>query len=484
MRVYLIVVIFLYGTFAKSQDTEVTLYGTAVEYSNYNLIVEQTQNYITNEKTELQRFAINKKGDFKVSFDIKETSKINIKLGALQGFLFVQPGNSYNILLPPLIPLKTEDQLNPFFIPDEVNIGILNTDPDNLNEKIQSFDIYFNQQVNLNIRSIIIANNKKKIEEIISQTDSLFPSISGTWFNNYKEYAYLSLIALKNKDNLRNISTGYFSNNDILYSIPTYWSSFNQCYKNFLYKYFKSDEGSQLKTIFSEKANFAALVNTLTHDSLFNNIELSELILLKSIYDGYYSKTFDNNYLTSLAEEATSISSNQYNRQVAEDIYKKITKLTVNSVAPEIELPDLKNKTRKLKNYKGKFVYLNFASTDNYACKKDFQVLEAMSKAYKRDLHIITILTDSDIENAKAYVKKNKLEWTFLHFNQNGKVLYDYNVRAYPTYYLLDPEGNIVIAPAPAPEEDFKAIFSKTFNNYRHQQLRKNKQKERTIYDL
>jgi len=37
----------------------------------------------------------------------------------------------------------------------------------------------------------------------------------------------------------------------------------------------------------------------------------------------------------------------------------------------------------------------------------------------------------------------------------------DYDVRAFPTYYLIDREGKLAISPAPAPGDDFEArLFS------------------------
>lgn len=485
MKIAIFVFFVLVSINSMAADNTVVLQGTAKAYANYNLIIEYTQNFITGEKTELQRFSVKKNGDFTVSFEVEDVTKINIKLGANQGFMFVKPGYEYEIVLPPFSPLQPEDQLNPFFVPEELNIGILNTDPDNLNQTIQHFDEHFNILFNKNIRNIIIGKNTKKIDQIINETDSLFPTIDSSWLFNYKLYTYQYLEALKPKSKLRTITTKYFSDGKIGYNNPAYWIAFNSTYKNFFYQYLKIDIGDSLKARINKKAGFTALVNTLSQDSIFRNKNLSELIILKAIYDAFYSKNYDNYYLLDIANQASNESVSEINKDIAEGIYNKINKLQIGTQAPDFELPTLtKRKSKTLNNFKGKFVYLNFASTNNYACKKDFQVLQTMSKVYKKDLQIVTILIDTDFDAAEQYVTKNKFDWTILQFNQNGKVLYDYNVKAYPTYYLIDPKGNILLSPAPAPEEDFSAIFSETFNNYRHKELRKNKPKQKTIYDL
>jgi peroxiredoxin len=172
------------------------------------------------------------------------------------------------------------------------------------------------------------------------------------------------------------------------------------------------------------------------------------------------------------------------NRQIAYEILKKITKLKVGQDAPGFTLYTLSGKTKRLEDFKGKFVYLNFANTKNYACKKDFQVLEQVRQLFKRDMVIVTVLTDEDPDMAQEYIKNNKLKWTFLHFNQNAKVLFDYDVKAYPTYYLINPEGKLVLSPSPAPEENFMSVFSEMYNAYRYKKLRKERPRSRTIYDL
>ena len=62
----------------------------------------------------------------------------------------------------------------------------------------------------------------------------------------------------------------------------------------------------------------------------------------------------------------------------------------------------------------------------------------------------------------KNYMKTNKYEWTFLFFNNQYDLLKDYKVKAYPTFYLVDPDGKMSLLPAVPPSEPF---FEKRFND-------------------
>jgi len=36
------------------------------------------------------------------------------------------------------------------------------------------------------------------------------------------------------------------------------------------------------------------------------------------------------------------------------------------------------------------------------------------------------------------------------------EVLKEYDIRAFPTYFLIGPDGKLILSPAPSPAEDFE----------------------------
>ncbi len=484
MRSFIIsLVLFCGSIYAMAQKSEVRLWGNAPDYANINLIIEYTSNFITHNKSELKRFLVSKNGDFDVTFEIEQITPISINLGKINGVLLVIPGDNYQIQLPPFSPLNPEDKLNPFFIPEDTYLGILNNDPGHLNEQVQLFDAMFNEEFNKHVQQIVIGRKSYLIKQIISELNEKFPS-ENEWFNNYKHFSYQTLTSLKNQNNLKSNTQDYFFNHPIAYQTPSYWEAFNTSYKNFFYKYMSSAPTDSLKQQIIQRGNFPELCKALQYDTLYRQQDFAELVLLRGIYDAFYSQNYQNSYLFALLQQAIHNCHTQINKDIAKDILNKIDKLRPGTEAPNFVLPTLNGKERELKDYQGKFVYLNFATTQNYACKKDFQVLDQISQEYKKDLRVITILTDDDVDAAEHYISKNKYNWIILSYNQNGKVLLDYDIKGYPTYYLIDPEGKLILSPSPSPEENFIDIFSETYNNYRHKELRKNKSKARTIYDM
>jgi thioredoxin-related protein len=48
---------------------------------------------------------------------------------------------------------------------------------------------------------------------------------------------------------------------------------------------------------------------------------------------------------------------------------------------------------------------------------------------------------------------------TVLIAGTRNDLLKQYKIKAYPTYYLIDPDGNFLFSPAPSPAENFESVF-------------------------
>ncbi len=458
--------------------------GFAPEYANMNLTIQVEKDYITREYADLRTFYVDKNGNFKTSVYVDETQKILIQLGEAMGYLFVSPSKSYRILFPPYEPLKQEDKFNPFFEPEPVLLGFTTETDTKNNENIRHFEEYYNEKFAQNIKRIMLTNNKKLGYKIIDDANKACPSVKGSYFDNYKTYSFLNLESYLVSDQ-KKIIYKYFSQKPVLYKLEPYWNSFNQVFYSFFYYYFNDKNGAALKKLWSSPGcTFKSLCTTLEKDTIYSQKAFAEVVVLKSLYDEFYSQNGEKEKVIGLVDQAVKDCRYENNRKLATEILNRISHLLVGSMAPDIHLTTLSGKEINLSDFQGKFVYLNFANTQNYACKKDFQALSKLANLLKRDVKIVTVLTDDDPDKAAAYVKKNKLDWTFLSFNQNAKVLYDYRIKALPTYYLIDPEGKLVFSPSPGPEENFAPAFSEVYNKYRYKKLRKEKPKSRTIYDL
>jgi len=103
-----------------------------------------------------------------------------------------------------------------------------------------------------------------------------------------------------------------------------------------------------------------------------------------------------------------------------------------------------------LKDYRGKYVYLMFCTTQNYVCLSQYEILKKLYQDHHKWLQIVVISADEHLSDMREFREKNGYEWDFLHYANDPEVMKNYDVRIFPTYFLIDPDGNLALSPAPA----------------------------------
>ena len=140
----------------------------------------------------------------------------------------------------------------------------------------------------------------------------------------------------------------------------------------------------------------------------------------------------------------------------AVNIKSQVTRLMTGYKAPGFELPDKDSNLISLDKLTGNYIYLGFCNSYSYQCIKEFELLRVLHARHKDHLKILTIITDNDLQGLKELVETNRYEWTFLHYGMQGGVMKDYDAAAQPAYYLIGPDGKLILSPAPGPGENFE----------------------------
>ncbi len=117
------------------------------------------------------------------------------------------------------------------------------------------------------------------------------------------------------------------------------------------------------------------------------------------------------------------------------------------SYAPDFSFKTLDGKERKLSEYKGKWVLLDFWGTWCGPCVMETPFLvDTYAKLGGEKFEMISIANDRSVEVVSEYVKKNDMKWTntvALDGYAKG-VLEQYGVTSFPTMMLIDPTGKFV----------------------------------------
>ncbi len=430
--------------------------GNAPTHSSDQLVFYVYSDYITNTEREVGRCTVATDGQFECPLQIDETCMVICHLGVYRAYFFAEAGRKYELVLPPK-EAKTEAQrLNPFFREVDIQMGISNVPSDDLNALISAFDLRFNEHFDQLVRDAYLRRNRINIDSLITQIDSRFTHATHPFFTDYKRYRYGLLKQITHYQKSRRISDDYFLNQPVRYNNPSYMELFNLVYDKYFFFYSNSPQGKTLASDISRDKSLEKLRKTLGNNQVLSNDTLKEMVILKGLFDEFFNDDYSRSALLAILDQLYHSIVNTDHYVIAENIRSRITRLLPGFVPTPFELADTSGRLVSLDKFQGRYVYLNFCTTSSYTCLQEFSLLKQLYERHSKHLEIVTVLTDDNKEDISRFLKNTGYDWTFLHYANKPEVIKDYDVRAYPTYYLIGPDRTLVMSPALSPQEGFE----------------------------
>lgn len=439
---------------------EVTISGKDSAYIGEEIIFNTYSDQISGSEKELGSAKVNSKGEFSVSFFTDDITYVFSYVGVYRLHLFVVPGRSYEVFLPPRQDKEPADFLNPYFQPIIVHLATVQHEKNELNTRIRMFNDAYMPYYNKHISMLNEKNDFSELDKDIAMMEKPFSSSRDTFFNEYRRYRYGLLRYLAYQQLSKSISDEYFRNQPVLPDNPAYMELFNQVYKDYFH-HLSRTIGGDILAITVKSGNIDSLRTYLSTDSVIGPGNLADLVILKFLYDEFYDDNYSRSSLLDILDEYIAENTNKKMTEIAVSIRNKVTRLLAGFPPPDFSLYNGDSVLVSLDDFKGKYVYLNFCSCFSYTCLNEFKMLDALYKKHSDILEIVTIIIDNDEDIINSFLKRSNYGWTFLHYGNQSTIIRDYDVRGFPLYYLIDREGKLAMSPAPTPGEEFEARLFK-----------------------
>ena len=440
----------------------VRIMGTAEDYKNSSLIFYKYSDRITFIKEKLFTLEIDQSGNFDQSFELDQITYVFGEFGIYHAYFYAEPGKTYELVLPEFAEKRAEDIFNPFFTPQNIHLGIKQMNKTDLNYLIMDFDYYYFKYLDLNFLDVYASGLQTDVDTFINNINERYKEFDNPYFINYKKYR---IAALKNIATQKQYETalvyGYYTKDSVLYDNPAYMDLFNNIYADYFDKYLTGPNGAYLYAVINYGHSISRLKKLMNQSIEHKSPQFRELVILKGLNDSFANKNMPWLPLLLTLDSLHLSTKFPQHKLIAQNIADNVLSMAPGTVAPPFELPDTAGNMHQLSAYRGKYVYLHFANTTTYTSQIEFELIKNLHERYKGICIFLTVLTDVDQEKAKKFINKHEYNWNFLFTEINSSVISTYKVSAYPTYYLLDVYGNLLMSPAPSPSEDFETAFFK-----------------------
>jgi thiol-disulfide isomerase/thioredoxin len=428
----------------------VVIRGYADKVHNGKIIRAYTyDDLITYTRIQQAADTIDSKGFFELPFSVDYPSKIMLSVGNLTGNLYALPYYYYAVTFP--APDSLYD-LNPN-AEYPVDLGFIfkeKNDTTEMNSLIINFNRDYRQFFIENAQAIVAKKGfYHKLDSFQLASIKKYEKVGEPFFKTWLEYSFAEI----NEELLRNrsvIANAYIVNKPVLHEHAEYMQFINAFFNQYLLLKSGAKRGTSIPDIINESGSLTALRQVMSTDPYLKNDTLCELIIIKGLYEMYFSPEFKRENVKQMIEEAGRVTSIEAHKKIINNIIKQIYRLSPGSSAPEFSLKNKKGELISLKDFRGKFIYLDFMASWCVPCLKELKEISELKKKYGDKVVFISISVDENENDFKKFIEKNsKYDWQFLWYGTDKSVKEKYNIKALPTCFFIDEEGLLILSPAP-----------------------------------
>ena len=456
MRKIFLLLFLLFPLFLYGDPAPVTLTGDSAQaWAGMRFPVLGRSDMITHLQDTLGVLEVKEDGTFRVTFPVPDTMEVDLYPGAYKLYLYVIPGKTYRLRLPPRKDKTISDMLNPYFRP-EVYPWLPKTDSaGELNYLILRFEELYNPRFYRHATLVALQSNDTTLQDFIQDVRDTFATVRDPFFADWMA-ARLAMLETMNLPVREQVLEKYrdFGERVRLYN-PAYMELFNQVFRNY-FNYLTRHRHVKTLEAVVEGGNGDSLRMLIQGDLLVPYRDFIDMAGLKGIYDAWYNKTFSEDKLLALLGSFSRGIETPGIRRIAGHLFRRFNALRPGTPAPSFVLKGVDGKRYRKDDFRGKYLYLNFSSRLSYSSLRQFPLLAKLLKKYGDHLAVVTVALEDKPQMLKTFVTDKGYHWPFLLCGTDCSVAVVYEVRGYPTYYLIGPEGKILLAPAPAPTENFE----------------------------
>jgi len=463
MKRFSILVTVLVLSFNLLADEITKITGFAPTYVGKQIEIFQIVDYLSMKQERIASTTVQEDSTFSCSFFLKETQKLVLTSNNNSGFLYANPGATYDIFMPDRNP---HDPYRP--LGNKIELKFYGLDSTDINYKI----LEFNRWLDLMLGMYYTKNNAetghfaKRVETFKSDVTTYYKKDSNDRF--FMEYVRYSLGRV---DNMRFVGSRnqyekydfYLRSSPVYYQSDTYMEYFNVYYDEML-RHIDKDINNRFYLALL-KSSPTLIMNSLASEyTTKGNIRLRELVMIKVLADAYHQPDYPQTNITTVLDSLSKFALFEEHRVIAQNIMSRLQELVPGAKAPDFTVSAATG-VYDLKRYSGRHLYLFFVSPESKESQKQIELLAPIYQRYIKEVQFLMVIRKDPQSDEKTIAKmQQSVPWESVIVENNHAILKTFQVINTPYYVLIDPIGYVVAAPAlgPTPNGQYETI-DKTF---------------------
>jgi peroxiredoxin len=435
-----------------------TIRGSIQGANGYQIRLLTWADQITFIEKKLATATIDEQGQFNLITELNSVLYAFIAIGNMRAEILLEPGRAYEIQFEPYPPLSFFETRNPVLQREPLRYTFINPASNDINSAAAEIDVAYNQFLSNHYMDIYLRKTQV-IDAFIDTFFLRFGSLTHPWLRQMVDYKIASLKLSGYKITIEQANEIWLKNQDFEYAHPDFMEFFNQLFSNFLTTRLKHYTYREMMTVINDQGSYFSLTELVGKDSVLRNEQLRELVILKGLGEIYHNRDFNDGNILKMLNHIAGASKFKEHRLIASNLIYLNTRFDKGMMAPDFTLPDHNGKKHSISDYRGKYLYIAFYMSNCIPCLSELKYLESIYPSLKDKLAIAAVSLDPDTARYRKTIQQQTFPWTTLHFSNDFELTDRYQIKTYPFFILIAPDGSFEAYGARQPSAQFKAWF-------------------------
>ena len=281
--------------FLSSWSQVTIIKGKAFGYESRKVIAYTYDDFISFTERELGDATVDDSSNFDLRFKVKDTQHIFLKLDQQKASMYCEPGKTYFVRFHP----KDSSRYINENVEVNADLSFLINDTTELNALIIDYNIQFDKFWLANYQYFVKKRAHHKIDTFRIALNERYAQIENDYFHTFLDY---SIASLKESvfESRTKLAKEYLIDQAVQHSNYEYMQFFNTYFKLYLKKIATNNDS--LFELINFRPNYFLLKEILKEDPLLKDDVLRELLLIKGLYELYFSAEYNQANILNLLE--------------------------------------------------------------------------------------------------------------------------------------------------------------------------------------